>query len=450
MKRTACCVFVLCCLACPTGAVPAVAETTARLEWPGSLSVRCGIPIGSAYLLLRAEARPAGSICFVAGLDSPVARIGPLAAAGLLREAGEPLGFGPGTSVSREATGLRFDGSSSGSESVSVQLTLVPEVLALFWLNPEGGPGVLGCTLGAGPGPITLDAVVSVSESGPDAPQTDWILGGPPTPAGRVLHGVSRIGVSLRGFSMTVSGGMSAAERAPSGWFALCTAAAGLGDSGIDLLAAGASRGYLGLGGGGAGGGLRAGARLRLAGPLGRIRARYVMTVGLPGFVPGPFLPSEEDLAFALERRWPAGDGAWETALELSNRIESGPDGAMADDPSGSVSVGWDSARLQVGLTVGIDRDEGAAAEVSADATGSGGKSGAGVQVRCAWSGHGPASLSVSGEVRFTGSCGGLLLRAGVRSVRLVSGGVGGCDPWGSVEWRVTDLPVNPSKGSAP
>ena len=135
--------------------------------------------------------------------------------------------------------------------------------------------------------------------------------------------------MSFRGLSATVSGGVSAAERAPPGWFALCTAAAGSGDSGIDLLAAGASRGYLGLGEGSAGGGLRAGVRLRLAGQLGRIDARYVMSVGLPGFVPGPFLPSEEKLAFALERRWPARDGAWEAALDLSNRIEIGQDGEI-------------------------------------------------------------------------------------------------------------------------
>ncbi len=438
MNRAACRVLVLCCLACPAGAAPAAAEVTTRLEWPGSLSVCCGIPIGSAQLLLRAETEPTGSICFVVGLDSPCARIGPLAAAGLLREAGAPLGFGPGTGVSEEATGLRFDSSISGPKGFSVQVTMVPEVFALFWLHPKGEPGLLGCMISTGRGMMTLDAVASVSEPGPDLSGAAWITGDAPTPSGRVLHGASRIRVSLRGLSATVSGGMSAAERAPPGWFALCTAATGSSSSGIDLLASGASRSYLELGEGSDRGGLRAGVRLRLAGSLGRINARYVMSVGLPGFVPGPFLLSEEELTVALERRWLARDGAWEAALDLLNRIDTRPDGVMVDDPSGSLSVGWDSARLQAGVTVDVDRDEGAAVEISVDATGSGVRGRAGGEVRCTWSGCEPASLSVSGHARFVRGSGEWLLRAGVKNVRLVSGGIGDSDPWGSVEWCVT------------
>jgi hypothetical protein len=231
---------------------------------------------------------------------------------------------------------------------------------------------------------------------------------------------------------------MSAAERAPPGWFTLCTAAAGRGDSGIDLLAAGASRGYLGLGGGSTGGGLRAGMRLRLAGPSGRINARYVMTIGLPGFVPGPFLPSEEELAFALERRWPAGTGAWEASLSASNRIETRPEGAVTDDPSGSVSVGWSSARFHAGVAVDVDRGEGVAAQVTVEATGVGGRGRVGGEVRCAWSGREPASLSICGHTRLARGTGGVLLRAGVRDVRHDSGGLDSGDPWGSVEWRFT------------
>ena len=112
------------------------------------------------------------------------------------------------------------------------------------------------------------------------------------------------------------------------------------------------------------------------------------MSVGLPGFVPGPFLPSVEKLAFALERRWPARDGAWAAALDLSNRIETGQDGETIDDPSDSLSVGWDSTRLQAGVTVNVDRDDGAAVAISVDAKAPGkGKGGAGGEVRYARSG---------------------------------------------------------------
>jgi hypothetical protein len=441
MNRPACCALVLCGLACPARAAPVAAELTTRLEWPGSLSVRCGIPIGPGQLLVRAAADPDGSIRFLAGWDGPFARIGPLAAAGLLREAGAPLGFSPGTGVSAEETGLRFDGSLSAAGGLSVQVTMVPRVFALFWLHPESGPGTLGCAVGTGRGRFTMDAVASVSESGLDPPGTEWFTSGAPIAAGQVLHGASRIGVNVPGLAATVSGGVSAAERAPPGWFALCTASAGSGDASLDLLAAGASRGYLGLGGGSAGGGVRAGARLRLAGRLGRIDAQWVMSAGLPGFVPGPFLPSEEKLAFALERRWPAGDGAWEAALDLSNRIETSSAGVTVDDPSGSLSAGWDSTRLQAGVKVDLDRDEGAAAAISVDAKGPGGTGGAGGEARCAWRAREPPSLSFGGHARFVRGSGEVRLRAGIRDVRLAAGGLDGCQPWGSVEWRVSARP---------
>ncbi|MCX7030086.1 MAG: hypothetical protein NTU62_08200 [Spirochaetes bacterium] len=439
MKLLGVCALALCCWACPA-AVPAAAEVVTRLEWPGILSVRCSIPLGATQLQLLCDTEPAGPIRLAAGLDGPVVRAGPLAAAGLLREAAGPLGFSPGTGVSGEATGLRFDGSFAGPEGFSVQLTVIPEAFALFWLHPEGEPGVLGCTIGTGRrGPVALEAMASVCDPGADAPGEEWISDCAPSPSGRVLHGASRIGVSLPGLSATVSGGLSAAERAPPGWYVLGAAAIGRGDSGIDLLAAGASSSYLLLGGKSGSGGLRAGVRLRLSGPLARIRARYVMSVGLPGFVPGPFLAAEEELAFTLERRWPARGGTWKAALSASNRLETGQGGTTVDDPSGSLSAGWDSARLQAGATADFDRDEGAGVEVSVSAAGVGGRGGAGGEVRCAWSGRDPATLSLSGHARFARDAWEVLLRAGVRDVRLISGGIGDCGPWGSVEWRVTE-----------
>jgi hypothetical protein len=241
---------------------------------------------------------------------------------------------------------------------------------------------------------------------------------------------------------------MSAAEREPPGWFSLCTASASRGNAGIDLLAAGASRGYLDLGGGSCPGGLQAGIRFRFAGSLARIRAGYLMNVCPPGFVPGPFLASEEDLVLTLERRWPARGGAWAAGLSASNRIETSPDGTVSDDPSGTVSAGWDSRRFQAAVTADVDRDDGAAVEFSAGVPEVAGTEGAGGKVRCAWSGGEGISLAVSAHARFSWGCGEILLRAGVRGVRPDAGDGG--ESWGSVEWRVTDRLASPREVRAP
>lgn len=439
-----------CCLACPAPAAPITAEVASRIEWPGSFSVHCSVPLGPADLLLHGEAGPGGQVRLVAGLDGPFVRAGPLAVAGLLREAAGPLGFDPGSVVSEEATGLRFDGSMSGRQELSVQVILVPEACSLFWLHPEAGSGILGCTIGTGRRAVTFEAAASVCDPGADAAEEEWIGDRRQRPSGRVLHGASRVSVSLPWMSATVSGGMSAAERAPPGWFALCMADVGRGSSGLDLMAAGASSAYLELGGSGGSGGLRAGARIRLAGRLARIHARYVLSVGLPGFIPGPFLPSEEEFALVMERRWPCGVGAWEAGLSLSNRIETDADGTKVDDPSGTLSAGWSSSRLHAGAAVDVDRDGGARVEISAGTTDPRGGGGAGGEVRCAWSGSDPACLSLAGHCRFVRGSWEVLLRAGVRSMPLESGGTGDPEPWGSLEWRAADRRVSPPKGRAP
>jgi hypothetical protein len=450
MKHLGVSAVAFCCLVCPSAAAPPAAEVACRIEYPGSLGVRCSVPLGAAGLLLCGGAGPDGRVRLVAGLDSPFVRAGRLSAAGLLREAAGPLGFDPGSLVSDEATGLRFDGSMSGPQELSVEVILAPETCSLFWLHPETGPGILGCTFGTGGGSLSIEAAAAVCDPGSDGPADGWILDSASIPAGRVLNGASRIGVSLPGLSATISGGISAAERAPPGWFALCTAVLGRGGSGLDLVAAGASATYITLGGGGMPGGLRAGARVRLAGRLARIHARYVLTVGLPGFVPGPFLPSKEELAFDFVRRWPCGVGAWEAGLDLSNRIETGADGTKIDDPTGTLSAGWNSSRLHAGAAVDVDRDGGTRVEVSIDAADSRGRGGAGGQMRCAWPGGGSASLSLSGHCRIVRGSWAVLLEAGVKSVPLGSVGTGAPEPWGSLEWRVTDRRVSPAKGRAP
>ena len=448
MKHLGVCAAALCCLACPSAAAPSAAEAACRIEYPGSIGVRCSVPLGPASLMLSGAAGPDGRIRLVAGLDSPFVRAGPLAAAGLLREAAGPLGFGPGSDVSGEATGLRFDGPGSGRHELSVEVILVPEACSLFWLHPESGSGILGCTFATGGGSLAFEAAAAVRDPGPGDPAEGWILDDASIPAGRVLNGASRIGVSLPGLSATISAGISAAERAPPGWFALCTAAIGRGGSGFDLVAAGSSSAYLELGGGGMPGGLRAGARVRFAGRLARIHARYLLSVGLPGFVPGPFLPSKEEIAFDLERRWPGGVGAWEAGLDLSNRIETCADGTKIDDPAGTLSAGWSSPRLHAGAAVDVGRDGGIRAGIAIDAADPRGV--AGGQMRCVWPGDGPPSLSLSGRCRFVRGSWEVLLEAGLTSVRLGSIGTGAPEPWGSLEWRGTDRRVSPGRGRAP
>jgi hypothetical protein len=438
MYRITCYTLALCCLAPAGSAASRTAEAAMRLEWPGSLEVSCEVPLGAALLQLCCETDAHGGVRFIAGLDSPLVRLGPLAAAGLLREAGNPLGFGPGSAVAGEATGLRLEGSWHTAGGWSAEVMLIPEAFGLFGMLTHDGSRVLGCRCASGRrGPIEVDAVAAVSELTTGRAAEPWIAECATVPAGRILHGAARIGVGLRGFSAEVSGGMSAAERACPGWFVLGTAAFGRREARIDLLAAGASEGYLELGRRDQPGGAKAGMRLRLAGPLESLRAGYVMSVGLPGFAPGPFLPVQEELSLVVERRRPARGGAWEAGLSLSNRISTGSDGTRVDDPSGRLSAGWDSACFDACAGLEFNRDDGIDAEVSADASWLGGRGRAGGDVQCAWLAGGSASLSATANARYAFGTVEALLRVGIRGVRMLAGVLDSGEPWGALELHV-------------
>jgi len=440
MNRIAVCALAACCLAPSAAAASRAAEAVVRLEWSGGFGVRCEVPIGAASLLLGGEADADGPVRFVAGLDSPLVRLGPLAAAGLLREAGNPLGFGPGSTVVEEASGLRLEGSLRAAGGWSAEIMLVPHAVGLFWMDAYRGSHILGCRYASGRrGPLELDAVAAVGGLAAGDAEETWIGECPAAATGRTLHGAARIGARGSGWSATASGGISAAEHAPPGWFVLATAAFRRREVGIDLLAAGASGGYFELGRGALSGGAKAGVRLRLAGERGSVRVGYVVSAGLPGFVPGPFLPTEEELSFIVERNRPARGGEWQASLSASNRIVAAADGTRTDAPSGRISVGWESARLDAGAGLELDRDEGIAAEVSADAATFGRRGRSGGKLRCSWREGEPACLSVSGSTRFALGAFEVLLQAGVRGVQLSVGVPDGCEPWGAFEWRVRE-----------
>lgn len=435
MRRIAIRALALCCLVPAAPAALRAAEAVVRLSWPGGLGVRCEIPLGPALLGLCCDADAEGPVRFVVALDSPLVRIGPLAAAGLLRGAGDPLGFGPGTTVGEEATGLRLDRSMRTTGGWSAEIMLVPDAVGLFLMD-AGGSHILGCRCAWGRrGPLELDAAATVGGLAAAAAPASWICEHPTAAAGRTLHGAARIVARGSGWSATVSGGLSAAERAPPGWFILATASFRQREVGVDLLAAGASAGYLELGRPARPGGAKAGVRLRLAGEQGSVRAGYVMSAGLPGFAPGPFLPTEEELSFVVERSRPGRGGEWQARLSGSNRIVTTAEGARTDAPSGRISVGWDSARMDAGAGLELDRDEGIAAELSLEAAARGVR--AGGELACSWQWDGPPLLSISAFTRFDLGSAETLLEAGVRGARLRAGGLDGCEPWGSLEWRV-------------
>jgi hypothetical protein len=451
VNRAAACVFVLCC----TLAVRARGDggdLEVRLAWPGDLVVRCGIPFGASRLVLIGSGGPGGAIRFVAGFDGPFVRAGPLAAAGLLREIAGPLGFRPGTDVGREPTGLRLDASPGTSAEASVQLTLIPEALALFWLRPAGElglpagvlDGVLGATLGpVRLGPVRLEAAAALGEPGLSRDGEDWTRDGPPHPPGPALQGGARVRLDLPLVSVAVSAGLSAAERAPPGWFAIGMGTFGNGEVGVDLLAAAASVGYLELGGGDDPGGMKAGVRLRLVGRSGRLVARYILSVDLPGFAPGPFLGTGEGIDIALDRWWPSGAATWTAGLSASNRIESGADGGRRDDPTGRASVGWEADRFVAGLAVDIDRDDGVAVTCSLGTGEIFARTSAALEAGWA-SGGGAARLRFSATAGREFDSGEATLRAGIDDVPLVRGGLRAARARVSFGWRVT-APADPA-----
>jgi hypothetical protein len=451
MNRKTAWAFVICC----SLAVPARGERAdleVRLAWPDGLAVRCGIPFGGSRLELIGAGGAGESVEIVAGLDGPFIRAGPLAATGLLRETAGPLGFGPGSDVRTEATGLRLDASRSARMEVSVQVTLIPGSLAVFWLRTPGDArlcsalsgGFLGGTLGpVRLGPVMLDATAGLGEPGPSKDGQDWIRDGPPHPPQLVLQGAARIRLDLPHVPVAISGGLSAAERAPPGWFAIGTGSIGGGDSGVDLLAAAASAGYLELGGGDDPGGMKAGVRLRLAGLSGRLVVRYVLSIDLPGFGPGPFLGTREEIDVVLERRWSSGAGAWKAGLSASNRIESGADGGQRDDPGGQVSVDWEGDRFVAGLALSIDRDEEVAVKCSLSTGEVFERFSASLEAGCAF-GDGATSLSICTSAGLEFDSGEATLHAGFDDAPLTHGGLRDARLSISLGWRVA-APDNPA-----
>jgi hypothetical protein len=448
VNRKVAAAFVICC----SLAVPARGDggdIDVRLVWPDGFAVRCGIPIGDSRLVLLGGGT-GDSIEMAAGLDGPLVRAGPLAPAGLLREAAGPLRSGPGTGT--ENTGLRLDASFGARAEASVQVTLIPEAFAVLWLRSPGdtdppsglSAGFLGGTLGpVRVGPLLLEAIAGLGEPGPSKDGEDWTRDGPLHPPGLVLLGAARIRLDLPWVSAGVSGGWSAAERAPPGWFALGTGSFGSEDIGVDLCAAAASCGYLELGGGDDPGGMKWGVRLRLAGSSGRFVVRYVLSADLPGFAPGPFLAAGEEIDITLERRWTSGAGVWEAGLSASNRIETGADGAQRDDPTGRVSVCWEGHRLAAGLAVDINRDDGVGIDCS---LGTGELPAcAGVALEADFAVHdGATRLGFSVRAVLALDAWEATVRAGFDGAPLVRGGLRAARPRISLGWRVT-APADPA-----
>jgi hypothetical protein len=246
----------------------------------------------------------------------------------------------------------------------------------------------------------------------------------------------------------TVSAGLSAAERAPPGWFAIGAGSFGGADSGIDLLAAAASSWYLELGGGDDPGGIEAGVRLRLAGHSGRLVARYVLSVDLPGFVPGPCLSTGDDIDIAFERRWTPGAGTLVAGLTASNRIETDADGRRLDDPSGRVSVGWDGDRIAADLALDVDRDVGVSLEGSMGTGEAFERVSAALEAGCAFRRDAP-SLSICLEAGLELVSGKATVRVGIDDAPLARGGLRDTRPWISLGWGVS-APDEPSPAGEP
>jgi len=217
--RRACLGVALLVSAAAAGAAPLQLELSSVSEWPGGLTLRAALRQQDLRLAAACQSGPEGQR-IAAGLSLPWLTVGPLAPAGLVREAFNPAGFGAGSDVFVQRSGLLLD-LSLPSRSSGVLFMPLPRTFGVF----AGPTGAGGSRIGSftsllDAGGSGIEAFMSVSEAEAANPQEEWLLEHPLFPGGRILSGAARILLSSPVVGMAASVGYSSGDRYPPGIFA--------------------------------------------------------------------------------------------------------------------------------------------------------------------------------------------------------------------------------------
>ena len=203
------------------------------------------LPALGAARLLWIDVRGQGGVSARAfGLCAQGLLVGPVRPTGLLRELADPLGFGPGSDVFGEPSGLRLDTAFS-PERRGVAIGGPPGGCTLYLMR--AGPVLCSGFLLDRPGLQGAGAELLLGASEPSAgpPEDRWYLAEPGHPGGLLCHAAARLARRGAGVRGAAAAGLSVGERVPPEGFLRCSLRAEQGRWQGDLLAVAASAGYV-------------------------------------------------------------------------------------------------------------------------------------------------------------------------------------------------------------
>ncbi|HUI71174.1 MAG TPA: hypothetical protein VL354_11705, partial [Spirochaetia bacterium] len=238
----------------------------------------------------------------LAGLTSSWIRVGPLSPSGMLREAGNPMGFQAGSDAFVQRSGLTVS-SSLPARSPGILLMPVPQALGVFYQQLAGGGQWMGCLAGVFERPgVSLEGFFSLSEPPPESMGDEWFADTAPFAGGKILSSAARLVFDGQPFGMTVTLGTSLGEMSPPGGFLHLHLCAGTSQLRIFLLLSRADSTYLSPSGDPPRDASSISAALRAGDADGSVDARVSRSVRQPGFSPRPFFADTTEAGFSAEK----------------------------------------------------------------------------------------------------------------------------------------------------
>jgi hypothetical protein len=268
--------------------------------------------------------------------------------------------------VFAEPTDLRPGVEGSGGEGIL--LAPAPGLLGLYLRSTADGAAEAGCLVASDrTGPLSVEALASLSRSPPGAAGEAWLRGDPPYVGGLLVHGASRITLRVPGLSAVLSCGGSWQELGLPGMFAHAALSLGSGRGGLELLLGVATPEYRDLRGRVAADNAVAASRLRVQTTEARLDCRYQIEVGRPPPIRGAWLPTKESAAFSLSRvLW--GSPSLELCFEAEKCRSCAASGVRVCEGSGSFAVRLAGGSLSAEAGVRIEDGPGGTLFASAEA----------------------------------------------------------------------------------
>ena len=211
---------------CPVAAVaaPLSVGLSSSFDWGRELLLRGDLRTGDYRLALAAlcDLRGPDTVAptgLLAGLSSSWLRIGPLSAAGILREACNPLGFQAGSDVFVQRSGFVLDESFPAPPS-GIILMPVERALGIFF-RPlgDGGEwvGVMGSLFRRSG--LSVEGFLSLADPAPEPVGEEWVSSAAPFAGGRILSSAARILFETWPLGLAATVGTSRGEALPPGSF---------------------------------------------------------------------------------------------------------------------------------------------------------------------------------------------------------------------------------------